>query len=54
MRIPHPLRILSVEDDPKDTELIQGLLESEGIACEVTRVDTEAGLLASFEQAELT
>jgi PAS domain S-box-containing protein len=50
MRITHPLRLLSVEDDPKDTELIQGLLETEGIVCEVTRVDTEAALLASLEQ----
>jgi PAS domain S-box-containing protein len=46
----HPLRILSIEDDPKDTELIRDLLETEGIVCEVTRVDTEAALLASVEQ----
>src|SRR5258708_18133325 len=46
----HPLRILSVEGDPKDTELIQDLLETEGVACEVTRIDTEAALLASLEQ----
>src|ERR1700726_2933572 len=45
-----PLRILSIEDDPKDTELIRDLLETEGIACEVTRVDTEAALVASLEQ----
>jgi PAS domain S-box-containing protein len=48
--MPHPLRILSVEDHPKDSELIQGLLETEGIVCEVTRVDTEAALLACLEQ----
>src|ERR1700686_990715 len=48
--MPHPLRILSIEDDPKDAELIQNLLETEGIVCEVTRVDTEAALLASVEQ----
>ena len=48
--MPHPLRILSIEDDPNDTKLIQDLLETEGIDCEVTRVDTEAALLASFEQ----
>ena len=48
--IPHPLRILSVEDDPKDTELIQALLETEGMVCEVTRADTEAALLASLER----
>jgi PAS domain S-box-containing protein len=46
----HPLRILSIEDDPKDTKLIQDLLETEGVVCEVTRVDTEAALLASVEQ----
>jgi PAS domain S-box-containing protein len=45
-----PLRILSIEDDPKDAELIQDLLETEGIVCEVTRVDTQAALLASLEQ----
>jgi CheY-like chemotaxis protein len=45
-----PLRILSVEDDPKDTELIQDLLETEGIVCEIKRVDTEAALLAFIEQ----
>src|SRR6202051_4191550 len=42
--------MLSIEDDPKDTELIRDLLETEGIGCEVTRVDTEGGLLASIEQ----
>src|SRR3981189_225414 len=46
----NPLRILSIEDDPKDTELIQDLLETEDIACEVTRVDTQAALLASLER----
>jgi|ERR1700675_4231718 signal transduction histidine kinase len=48
--MPHPLRILSIEDDPKDAKLIQDLLETEGVACEVTRVDTQAALLASVEQ----
>jgi len=45
-----PLQILSIEDDPKDTKLIQDLLETEGVVCEVTRVDTEVALLASVEQ----
>jgi PAS domain S-box-containing protein len=48
--MPHPLRILSIEDDAKDTELIQDLLETEGIVCEVTRVDTQAALLVSVEK----
>src|SRR5229473_177072 len=45
-----PLRILSIEDDPKDLELIQNLLESEDIVCEITRVDTQAAVEASLEQ----
>src|ERR1700730_3557076 len=49
----HPLRILSIEDDPKDTELIQDLLETEGIVCEVTRVDTEASLRDLLKQGEV-
>src|SRR5216683_4843152 len=46
----NPLRILSIEDDPKDSKLIQDLLETEDIVSEVTRVDTQAALLASLEQ----
>src|ERR1700739_2024052 len=46
----HPLRILSIEDDPKDAELIQDLLETEGFVFEVTRIDTQAALLASLGQ----
>src|ERR1700732_186321 len=46
----HPLRILSIEDDPKDAKLIQDLLEAEGVVCEVARVDTQAALVASLEQ----
>jgi PAS domain S-box-containing protein len=48
-----PLRILSIEDDPKDTELIQDLLETEGIVCEVTRVDTEPSLRDFLKQGEV-
>ena len=44
------LRILSIEDDPHDTMLIQDLLETEGLVCEVTRVDTLAAFMASVEQ----
>jgi PAS domain S-box-containing protein len=50
MSMGRKLRILSIEDDPKDAELIQDLLEAENIACEVTRVDTQGALMASLEQ----
>ena len=48
--MPSRLRILSIEDDPNDTMLIQELLETEGMVCEVTRVDTLAAFMASVEQ----
>src|SRR5882762_561007 len=45
-----PLRILHLEDNPADAELIQAILETEGIICAVTRVDTQADFFASIEQ----
>ena len=45
-----PLRILHLEDDPKDAELIQAMLETEGIICHVTRVETQADFLVLLEQ----
>jgi PAS domain S-box-containing protein len=50
MSMRNPLRILSIEDDPKDAKLIQDLLETEDIVCEVTRVDAQSALLASLKQ----
>src|SRR5271169_6085462 len=45
-----PLRILALEDDPKDAELTQDTLESDDIDCRFTRVETEADFIASLEQ----
>jgi DNA-binding NtrC family response regulator len=45
-----PLQILSLEDDTRDTELIQELLEADGITCEITRVETEARFLEVVER----
>jgi PAS domain S-box-containing protein len=45
-----PLRILYLEDDPRDAELVQETLASDGIECQVTRVETEADFIASLEQ----
>src|SRR6516165_6719563 len=36
-----PLRILYLEDDPKDAELVQASLEAADVACDVTRVETQ-------------
>jgi PAS domain S-box-containing protein len=51
--VQRPLRILSIQDDPNDTDLIQGVLRTEGMVCDVTRVDTEAALLASIAQGKI-
>jgi PAS domain S-box-containing protein len=48
-----PLRILSLEDDPKDAELVQALLEAEEVVCEVTRVETQAEFAAAVEQGHI-
>ncbi len=44
------LHILYLEDDPRDAELVQARLEMEGVACQVTRVETEVDFCASLEQ----
>ena len=53
MSTAHPLRILSLEDEPNDAELILELLEADGIACELLRVDTQTAFQASLEQGEI-
>src|ERR1700743_1973001 len=45
-----PLRILYLEDDPKDAELVQDTLEADGIVCSATRVQSEADFVAALEQ----
>src|ERR1700687_2257697 len=44
------LRILHLEDDPRDAELVQETLANDGISCHVTRVETEGDFCASLEQ----
>jgi CheY-like chemotaxis protein len=44
------LRILHLEDDPADAELVQETLAIEGIDCLVTRVENEADFIASLQQ----
>src|SRR5436309_915444 len=48
--MPSPLRILHLEDNPRDADLLQAMLETEGILCHVRRVDTQADFLAALEQ----
>ena len=46
-----PLRILLLEDDAHDAELIQGLLETDDFVCETTRVQTRAEFLAALKNS---
>jgi signal transduction histidine kinase/FixJ family two-component response regulator len=44
------LRILYLEDESKDAELVQDILQTEGLACHVTRVETQVDFCASLER----
>jgi PAS domain S-box-containing protein len=44
------LRLLHLEDDDADADIVQKTLESEGVRCTVTRVDTEAAFRSSLAQ----
>ncbi len=44
------LRILHLEDDPRDAELVRETLVNDGISCHVTRVETETDFIAALEQ----
>jgi PAS domain S-box-containing protein len=45
-----PLRILYLEDEPKDAELVQASLEGEDIFCDLTRADTQSDFLTFLQQ----
>jgi signal transduction histidine kinase len=46
-----PLRILCLEDDPKDAGLVRATLEAGGFACEIIRVETQDEFRAALGQA---
>jgi len=46
------LRILHLEDNPDDAELIEMLLTGQGIGCEIERVETRADFIAALERGE--
>src|SRR5215475_7357355 len=47
-----PLRILHLEDDVRDTELLQGTLEAEGVPSDLTRVETEHDFVAALKRGK--
>ena len=52
MNFTRPLKILLLEDDPNDAALVQELLETENIPCEVKRVETREAFLSSLTDRE--
>jgi DNA-binding response OmpR family regulator len=44
------LRILHLEDDPRDTDLVQETLAADGIACDAERVETEEDFVAALKR----
>src|SRR5271165_3221508 len=47
------LKILLLEDDSPDAELVQGLLEAERFVCEINRVQTRAEFVSALEHREI-
>jgi len=46
------LRILHVEDNRRDSDLVKAVLTAEGMACEIVRVDTQTSFTSALEQGE--
>ncbi len=45
-----PIRILHIEDNRRDADPVRAILDAEGIACDVTRVDTHDELVAALDR----
>ena len=45
-----PLRIVYLEDDPRDAELVQEILAADGLECAITRVETETDFTSILEE----
>lgn len=46
-------QILLLEDDARDAELVGELLEADGLACEIIRVQTRSEFLSALERGEI-
>ncbi len=47
------LRVLHLEDDPHDSELVKSLLAEQDIVCDLLRVETSADFLAAVQEGKL-
>ncbi|TAJ10171.1 MAG: response regulator [Nitrospirae bacterium] len=46
------LRILHLEDNPNDADLVKGLLETDGLACDLAVVENRADFAAALERGD--
>lgn len=46
------LHVLHVEDSPEDSELVQNFLQTEGMDCDIQRIETLSQLLEALERSE--
>jgi PAS domain S-box-containing protein len=46
--MPSPLRVLHLEDSPRDAEVIRHKLDAEGVSCDITLVSTKNGFEAAL------
>ena len=49
MKVDQPLRVLHLEDNARDAELVRDLLEAGGVVCDITRVQTREEFVASLQ-----
>jgi len=48
-----PLRILHLEDDPLDAELVKAAFDEAGVACDICRVETRNDFIAAVAKGEI-
>src|SRR5580704_15493572 len=48
--MPSPLRVLHLEDSPRDADVIRHKLDAEGVSCDITLVSTKDGFEATLTQ----
>jgi signal transduction histidine kinase len=53
LKIKNPLHILHLEDNPKDAALVQSALETGGVTCSITLVQTRDDYLAALERGDI-
>ena len=53
MTTKRPLRVLLLEDNPHDAELIQAFLQADGFTCDITRVQTQAEFTTALSRLQL-